>query len=83
MQQLVARRHGQGFRRYTRAVLAAAKFIGAREMVERPAALTDREPQEAERAVGFVVLRLKRADTAESLDRFRTCPSAISATARL
>ena len=50
-------------------------------MIERPPPFALRQPEEAERAMRLVVLRLKRSGAAEGLDRLRASPSAISATA--
>ena len=65
--ELVARRPGQRLGRDARPVVAAPELVGAREMIERTAAVAFGEPEEAERAMGVVVARIDRADPPEAL----------------
>ena len=67
--ELVARRRRQRLQRDGGPVVAAPQLVGAREMIERPPPLALRQPEEAERAMRLVVLRLKRGGAAEGLDR--------------
>ena len=81
--ELVARRRRQRLQRDGGPVIAAPQLVGARKMIERPPPLALRQPEEAERAMRLVVLRLERAARLKALIASCVSPSAISATARL
>ena len=68
MQELavVCRRQRRG--RDAGAILAAPQFIGAGEVIERAPAFALRQPEQAERAMAAVVLRLDGAGAAVALD---------------
>src|SRR5581483_2669218 len=66
--ELLPRRRGQGFLRNRRPVVAAAQFVGAGEVIERPAALAVSEPEEPQDAVRLVMLRIELRGAAERLD---------------
>jgi hypothetical protein len=68
MQELAAvcRRQRRG--RDAGAILAASQFVGAREVIERAPAFALRQPEQAERAMAAVMLRLDGAGAAVALD---------------
>src|SRR5262249_41884082 len=67
--ELVARRRRERLQRDRGPVVAAAKLVGAREMIERAPALALRQPQEAQGAMRLMMLRLERGGARERLDR--------------
>ena len=67
--ELVARRRGQRFARDGGPVVAAPQLVGARKMIERPPALALRQPEEAQCAMRFVMLRVEFGGAVEGLDR--------------
>src|SRR5262245_51698314 len=67
--ELVARRGRQRLQRDGGPVVAASELVGARKMIERPAPLALRQPEEAKSAMSLIVLRLERGGAAEGFDR--------------
>src|SRR5262245_48670031 len=67
--ELVAGRGRQRLQRDSGPVIAASELVGARKMIEGPPPLALRQPEETERTMSLVMLRLKRRGAAQGLDR--------------